>query len=160
MRASASAAARCDASTTSTSEALVERATVPAPSAAARATVRMVPSTGRSTAWRAASLAAARPRARTAPVGVAVPLGEHPGEAPQQLGQDHPGVPPRPHERPVGDGLAHRRHRHGAGVGRPAAVERGGPTARSSSPSRSASSATTDSRVRAMLVPVSPSGTG
>ena len=70
----------------------------------------MVPSTGRSTASRAASLAAARPRASARPVGVLVALGEHPGEAPQQLAQDHPGVAPRPHERAVGDGLAHRRH--------------------------------------------------
>ncbi len=48
----------------------------PAPSAAARATVRIVPSTGRSTAWRAASLAADRPRARHGPSASVAPLGQ------------------------------------------------------------------------------------
>ena len=58
---------RRDASSTSSERGRRRARHCSAPSAAARATVRIVPSTGRSTAWRAASLAAARPRARPGP---------------------------------------------------------------------------------------------
>ncbi len=60
-------------------------------------------------------------------------------EAPENLGEDDPAVPPGPEEAPVGDGPGHLGIRE--------------VSARSSS-------RLADWRVRCMLVPVSPSGTG
>jgi hypothetical protein len=77
-----------------------------APSPAAEATVRIVPSTGRTTARRASS---------EAWVMASTSVGAHAGlrrprhalaHAPQELGEDDARVPPGPHERAVPDGLA------------------------------------------------------
>ena len=113
-------------------------------SAAARTTVRIVPSTGRSTASYAASAARRSPAATSAPDD-RVERRERVGEPAQDLGQDHARVAARPHERAVANGLADLLH-----CGRrPSACD-----------AVSSSARTTDSRVSAMFVPVSPSGTG
>ena len=81
----------------------------PRPAAAAAATVRIVPSTGRTTARRARSEAWPRASARTVASTPASPAAAHAlAHAPQELGEDHARVAPRPHERAVADGLAHR----------------------------------------------------
>ena len=110
-----------------------------APAAAALATVRIVPSTGRTTAWRASTSAWASAAAEGRRRDVVV-LAHGLGDAAEQLGEDHPGVAPGAHQRAVGDRLADVGH-EGAG-------------------GRSSSSASTEATVSAMFVPVSPSGTG
>ena len=113
-----------------------------APSAAAQATVRMVPSTGRTTALRASSAAWVMASTRSVGADAVVAGGAHAlAHAAEELGEDHAGVAAGAHEGAVADGLADLGEAGGA-VG------------------RWSSSATTASRVRAMLVPVSPSGTG
>ena len=79
----------------------------PRPPAGAPATVRMVPSTGRTTARRASSEAWPMASTRTLGPDAGVPGRRHPlAHAPQELRQDHARVPPGPHQRPVPDGLA------------------------------------------------------
>ena len=108
VRARASAAAPWAPSTTPTSVAPPRPAPAAAPSAAAEATVRIVPSTGRTTARRARSEACASASARMAPSTPASPAAAHAlAHAPQELGEDHARVAPGPHERAVADGPAH-----------------------------------------------------
>ena len=103
MRARASAASERALSTTPTSP--LPRA---APVAAAEATVRIVPSTGRTTALRARSEAWAIASVRTSGLTSARAGRRHAlAHAPQQLGEDDARVPPGSHQRPVPDGLAH-----------------------------------------------------
>ena len=83
-----------------------------AASAAQRTTVRIVPSTGRITAWYAAS-AAVRSAVVDLGRGRRAPRPERVGEAPEDLAEDHARVAPGAHERPVRDRLADLGHRLG-----------------------------------------------
>ena len=85
-----------------------------AASAAQRTTVRIVPSTGRITAWYAAS-AAVRSPVVTSAAATCSHVPERVGEAPQDLAEDHARVAPGAHERAVRDRLADLGH----GLGRP-----------------------------------------
>ena len=138
VRASASAAPSLAASATSTSDFPASAADV-ASVAAPRATVRMVPSTGRITASRASWSAMVRAsdswRAPGGPGGRT-----RPSEIPRRSWDKMtPELPRAPISEPWAMALQ---------------------TARRSDDSSLAISSVTDSRVRAMLVPVSPSGTG
>ncbi len=138
MRARASAAPAREASATSTRD-LPASAAARAPSAAPRATVRMVPSTGRMTASRASL--SAMVRASDSSLGPGRPVGQlRPSESPRSSWERMTPELPR------------------APIREPWAMAR--QVASRSGESRASSSSVTDSRVRAMLVPVSPSGTG
>ena len=106
MRARASAAPDLEASATSTSD-LPASAAARASSAAPRATVRMVPSTGRITASRASWSAMVRASGELAgTAGRAAEPVEALGDAPEQLGQDDSGIAAGTHQGAVGDGPA------------------------------------------------------
>ena len=120
--------------------------------AAARATVRIVPSIGFSTAWYAAAEAAASASATRAPV--ASPASRSVPVRPRRIWLRMTPLLPRA---PMSDPWLIASH-VGPRPGSPA----GSPSTRPAWPtwaSRSSSS-TTASSVRAMFVPVSPSGTG
>ena len=138
VRARASAAPAREASATSTSD-LPASAAALASSAAPRATVRMVPSTGRITASRASLSAMVRASGSS----------RGPGRPVEQL---------RPSEMPRSSWDRMTPELPRAPISEPWAMAR--QVASRSGESRASSSSVTDSRVRAMLVPVSPSGTG
>ena len=76
-------------------------------------TVRIVPSTGRSTAWYAASAAPAQRRGRDRRRRRSSSVAEHVGEAAQDLREDDARVAARAHERTPADRLADLGHRLG-----------------------------------------------
>ena len=136
VRARASAASERALSTTPTSP--LPRA---APVAAAEATVRIVPSTGRTTALRARSEAWAMASVRTSGLTSAAPAAAMRSLMPRRSWERMtPEFPRAPMSDPC-----------------PMALHTSGRPDPASTPS---SSLTTASRVRAMFVPVSPSGTG
>ena len=138
VRASASAAPERAASATVRTDDPGSAASRAA-SAAPRATVRMVPSTGRITAWRASSSATVRALASSAAPGA-------PSDAPS------PSAMPRSSWERITPEFPRAPIRDPWEMALQAAAMSGWESRPSSS--------TTDSRVRAMLVPVSPSGTG
>ena len=137
MRATASRAAAAARSRISLSDASPLSNACSTASAANRTTVRMVPSTGRSTAWYAASVARRRPvtRSRAETDSSGAKVSARPRRICERI---TPELPRAPMSEPW------RIASHTSCIPEP-------------SPG---SSPTTDSSVRAMFVPVSPSGTG
>ncbi len=139
-------------------------ATSAAPSPAARATVWMVPSTGRRTACRAASLAAVRACDNTGADTSSAPAST-PVKPRSSCERITPELPRAPMSEPWATAW------HTSAMAGPPPLDEGATAAEerlseerspwaTSVPGTDCSSATTDSTVSAMLVPVSPSGTG
>ncbi len=136
MRSTASRAAAAARSSSAASESSPASCAASTASVAVRTTVRIVPSTGRRTAWYAASVARRRPATRSRPD--ASSSSENVSASPRRICER---ITPELPRAPMSDPCE---------------------TARQISviPSAESSSPTTDSSVSAMFVPVSPSGTG